>query len=270
MSVPILSIVFMAFSMLMGLVIPVGLCLFFRKKFGCSLKAFWAGLGVMLLFAFVLEQIIHTIVFTSPVGRVIQGNIWTYALYGGLMAGLFEETGRFLSMKFLLRKQQDNDYNALMYGAGHGGFEAGFLLILGMAYNFICAILLNTGNIGIMMNGMDTAIQAILQQELDSLVHMSPFAFLISPFERVAAVIAQLSLSVLVWFAVKNERSFKWYPIAILLHFLLDFIAVSLSGMGVPILVIELLIWIMAIGMALAAGKVWQQEKKREEDYGNA
>jgi uncharacterized membrane protein YhfC len=84
----------------------------------------------MLLFAFVLEQIVHSIVLTSPAGTKIQGSIWLMALYGGLMAGLFEETGRFLAFKTILRSKRNNDANALMYGAGHGGFEA--MMILGI------------------------------------------------------------------------------------------------------------------------------------------
>ena len=32
-----------------------------------------------------------------------------HLLYASLMAGLFEETGRFVTMKFLLKKEQQND-----------------------------------------------------------------------------------------------------------------------------------------------------------------
>ena len=45
-----------------------------------------------------------------------------YAVYGGLMAALFEETGRYSAMRFLVKPM---DFpNAFMYGAGHGGVEA--------------------------------------------------------------------------------------------------------------------------------------------------
>lgn len=263
MSIPVLTIVFMVLSMLIGIAIPIGLCLFFRKKYGCSIKAFWMGCGVMLLFAFVLEQIVHMVVLSSPIGAVIQGNVWLMALYGGLMAGLFEETGRFLAMRFLLKNTRDNDYNGLMYGAGHGGFEACYLLVLGMLNNLIYAVMWNTGNAQMLLDGLDANNQAVLQQALATLASTSPFMILISPLERVSAVIAQLSLSVLVWFAVKNAGSLKWYPIAIFLHFLLDFVAASLSGIGVPVMVIELVIFIMAIAMAFLAKKVWNREKDR-------
>ena len=53
------------------------------------------------------------------------------------MAGIFEETGRFLAFKTVLRKKQGKDINALMYGAGHGGFEAAALLGITMINNII-------------------------------------------------------------------------------------------------------------------------------------
>ena len=78
----------------------------------------------MLLFAFILESGAHRIVLSLPAGSVIKGSIWLYALYGGFMAGLFEETGRYLAFSFALKKYRAKNVNALMYGAGHGGFEA--------------------------------------------------------------------------------------------------------------------------------------------------
>ena len=247
MSVSGLTIFIIILNMLIGVAIPVGLCIFCRKKWKCDFLPFWVGCGVMFLFAFVLEQIVHMIVLYGPAGSTIQGNIWLYALYGGLMAGLFEETGRFVGMKFLLKKKQENDYNALMYGAGHGGFEAFWILFFGMLNNLII--------------GKDTATGATLQACMEALATTSPFLFLLSPVERIAAVIAQISLSVIVWQAVKGKGKTGWYLLAIFLHFVLDFVAVILSGIGTPAVVIEVVIWLMTIGFALLAGKVWKAAK---------
>lgn len=261
MSVSGLTIFMIILNMLIGVMIPVGLCIFCRRKWKCDLLPFWVGCGTMFLFAFVLEQIVHMIVLYGPAGSTIQGNVWLYALYGGLMAGLFEETGRFVAMKFVLKKKQGNDYNALMYGAGHGGFEAFWLLFFGMLNNLIYAIMMNTGSVSALINSMDSASGATLQASLEVLATTSPFLFLLSPIERFAAVIAQLSLSVLVWQAAKGKGKTGWYLLAIFLHFVLDFVAVVLSGLGIPMVAIEVVIWLMAIGYALFAGKVWKSAK---------
>ena len=261
MSVSGLTIFVIILNMLIGIAIPVGLCIFCRKKWKCDFLPFFTGCGVMFLFAFVLEQIVHMIVLYGPVGSAIQGNIWLYALYGGLMAGLFEETGRFVAMKFLLKKNHGNDYNALMYGAGHGGFEAFWILFFGMFNNLVYAVMINAGSANLLINGVDAANGAALQAAFEALSTTSPFLFLLSPVERIAAVVAQISLSVFVWQAAKEKGKPGWYLLAIFLHFVLDFVAVVLSGMGIPAVVIEVVIWLMVIGYALFAGKVWKSAK---------
>ena len=152
-----LTMLFIAVSMLVSVAIPVGLCIFCRKKWKCDFLPFWVGCGVMFLFAFVLEQGVHAVVLSSAAGNAIKGNLWLYALYGGLMAGLFEETGRLTAMKFLLKKNRGNSHNALMYGAGHGGFEAFFILFFAMLNNLIYSVMINSGNAGLLLQELDAA-----------------------------------------------------------------------------------------------------------------
>ena len=100
--VPVLSVVFMIATMLAGIALPVGLFKYLRKKYGCKPMVFFTGVLVMLVFALILEQIVHYFVLTSAFGIIMQSNIWAYGFYGGLMAGLFEETGRFIAFGTIL------------------------------------------------------------------------------------------------------------------------------------------------------------------------
>ena len=52
----------------------------------------------------VLEGLAHSLVLTGPYGQKIWETPWLYALYGGLAAGIFEETGRLAAMKLLKKK----------------------------------------------------------------------------------------------------------------------------------------------------------------------
>ena len=117
-TVSTLSIVFMAAAGVLSVCFPVALFVYFRRKKGADVLPFFVGCAVMLLFAFVLESLAHSVVLGSPAGAAIRENVWLYALYGGLMAGLFEETGRYLAFKTVLKKSLSNNANALMYGAG--------------------------------------------------------------------------------------------------------------------------------------------------------
>ena len=73
--------------------VPLGVMLLLRRR-GGRWGAFWTGVGTFFLFALVLEAMFHQLVLGSPLGAAIRGNIWLYALYAGLAAGIFEETGR--------------------------------------------------------------------------------------------------------------------------------------------------------------------------------
>ena len=141
-----LSIVFMAISCLFGFGLPIVLLLYFRKKFKADFMAFVVGGAVMFLFALVLEATVHQIILATPAGKAVLSSAILYAVYGGFMAALFEETGRFLAMKTILRPYQKKDVNALMYGAGHGGIEAAAILGIGMINNLIWSVMINTGN----------------------------------------------------------------------------------------------------------------------------
>ena len=258
-----LSIVFMVLNMLLGILIPVGLLLFFRKKYRATLKSFFIGCAVMLFFALILEQMVHVVVLGSKAGTIIQNNMWLYALYGSLMAGIFEETGRFLAMRFLLKKEHGNPHNALMYGAGHGGFEAMVLLTIGMINNLIYSILINLGQTQVLLAPLDEAARGTLQAAFDTLIATPSWHFLLSPMERIGAIAAQISLSVIVWFAAAGKKCrIPLFLLAIILHGVLDVVAVIASKIGIPVLVIELLIWGMAVIYMFLAKHVWKKYRR--------
>ena len=92
---------------------------------------------------------------------------------------------------------------------------------------------------------------------------------LLSPVERLAAITAQIAFSVLVWIAVTRAGKKLLYVLAVLLHFLLDAVAVILSGLGISTWLIEGIIWIMALAFAFLAVKVWRANRMEESSTGS-
>ncbi len=257
--VPVLSIVFIIITMLVGLAIPIVLYIYFKKKYSCKGIAFFTGVGVMVLFAFILEQIVHHLILGSSIGAYIQSNIIYYALYGGLMAGLFEETGRFIAFKTVLKKHNDNDYNSLMYASGHGGIEAFYLLFISSINTLVYAIFINMGNTSVLTSSLSASSLSQIEAIFSQLVSTPSYMFLVGILERLAAVAAQISLSVLVWFAAKKKNCVKLFPIAILLHLVLDAGAVIINGYTSNVWITELCVYIFSAFCAIFAYKVFKK-----------
>jgi uncharacterized membrane protein YhfC len=246
--IPNLTIASMGLSALIGLAIPVALYIILRKK-GANHLPFWTGAVTFVLFALVLEQLVYSVLMKTPFWLTVSSNFWLLGIFGGFMAGFFEETGRYIAMKTVLRKKRANDYNGLMYGAGHGGIEAVILLSVTMIINVVFSLQTNAGQVS------PFGTPEIAQQ-----IANTPFwMMLVGALERISAVAIHVSLSVLVWFAAKDGKKFMLYPLAILLHLLVDAVAVILSRMGVNVWIIEGAVYVMAIAFVLLAVAVWKK-----------
>ena len=258
-TVPVLSIVFMAVSCAICFLTPLARFLYLRLVKKADVYPFFAGCAVMLLFAFILESGFHNLVLNSPAGPVIRNNIWLYALYGGLAAGLFEETGRYLAFAFALKKYRSKNVNALMYGAGHGGFEAIVIVGLTMINNITWSLMINNGSISTLLGSLSGDQLAQAQQSVTLLAATPSYQFLLGGVERLFAIALHIALSVIVWFSVKWNGKLYLYPAAILIHFAVDAAAALLSGLGVNVIAIEAVVAILTAAAVFFARRLWRE-----------
>lgn len=253
-TVSTLSIVFMMVAALTGIAIPVALYLYFRKRHGADRMPFWIGCIIFPVFALGLEQLAYLAMKHWGFWLNVQSNIFAYGAFAGMMAGLFEETGRYFGFAVLLRKKRGKDINGLMYGAGHGGIEAVLVMSLAMVSNLVFAFSVNAGT-------ADPSMASIAAQ----LAGIAPVTFLVSIVERIGAVALHISLSVLVWFAVKNKKRFWLFPLAIVLHALVDAVAVVMSRFVSNIWLIEAAVYLLAGVCAVLAVIVYKRNSKPAE-----
>ena len=261
--VPSLSMAFMAVSLVVGVGLPVALFIYYRRVKKADVLPFFIGCAVMVLFAFVLEALVRQLILGSEAGAAIQGNVWIYGLFGGAMAGIFEETGRFLAFKTVLRGKRGNDASALMYGAGHGGGEALVVLGITSVNNLLYSVLINGGNLSLLTASLPEEVLGQLDTAVRALIETPSWHFLMGSAERIFAVVIQISLSVLVWFAAKKKDRILLYPAAILLHLIVDAATGILSGLGMPLLAVEGAIAVLAVITALIARAVWKRNAVR-------
>ena len=141
------------------------------------------------------------------VSRFLNANPVLPALVAGLFPGLFEETGRLVAFKTVLKKRRNRE-TSISYGIGHGGFEG--ILISGIAYvQYIAyAVMINIGTFGTVI---DRAASQAPEQigSIEAVVNtLTSFLFAdlgIAFVERIFAVLFHIGAS---FYACKNKKNF--------------------------------------------------------------
>lgn len=240
----------MAANAFLGIAVPVCLAVYLVRKHRAKLSSILIGAGTFILFALVLESILHQLVLKGPHGSDILGNTLLYALYGGLAAGVFEETGRFLSMKFLMKKEPSKPLPGVAYGVGHGGAEMLIIFGITMINNLVISALINSGQADAIFAKVPEEAAGQLQAQLDQLQTLGAGTLLIGLWERFSALILHLGLSMLVWVAVRKGGKWLWlFPAAIVLHAIVDAGAVLLQK-STGLVPLELIVMAEAIAVA--------------------
>ena len=200
--VPAASIAGMVFSLVVSFALPIGLFVYAKKKLGAKTAPFFIGCGVFFVMVLMLEAAIHRIVFQLA-GEALTGSVILYAVYGGLMAALFEETGRYIAMRFLVKPL---DFpNAFMYGAGHGGVEAMLLCGVASINNIASAVMINSGTMSAQLATLDAEKAADTAAALSALWTTPSLTFFAGGVERIIAVVLHLSLSILVFQSIRKK-----------------------------------------------------------------
>lgn len=247
--VSVSSLVMMAVCAALGIAVPILLAWWMVKKQHARVETILVGAGVFFLFALLLESLLHQVVLKGPHGPSILGNSWYYALYGGLAAGIFEETGRLLAMKYVLRREPSTALPAVAYGVGHGGMEMMLIFGLTMISNLVISALINGGQADTILSAVPAEAKAQVESQFAQLQTLGAGTLLLGLWERISALILQLGLSVMVWAAVRKGGKWLWlFPAAILLHALVDGVAVLLAK-SVSMVAVEAIIFAMALAV---------------------
>ncbi|MCC8391603.1 YhfC family intramembrane metalloprotease [Paraburkholderia sp. MMS20-SJTR3] len=260
-----------------------------------------AGVAVFALFAMVIERALND--------YLLRGNVTTaaflsqpvaFVVYGALIAGVCEEVGRFIGMRWLLdraaraqtgaavRTSADattgvaaggnaararararaatsraersaaaraDDGAALSYGLGHGGAEAWMVGVLVQIQWLVFAVLENRGRLDGFLGNLPA--ESVMRVHL-ILASLSPQLAGIFVLERVAALVFQIGLSVLMWRGVRAGRR-AILPLAIVLHALIDVPAALSQARLLPLAAVDTIYAVAAVFVALWLIRVYRR-----------
>ncbi len=195
-----LSIFFMTVSASICFFLPVTLALFIAKKYKADLRVFIIGAVVFIVSQPLLRiPIITQLGYNTWFILFIQSNLVLYSIFLGLSAGIFEEVGRFIGLRFFLKNRLTWG-NGVVFALGHGGAEA--ILFAGVSY-------------------VKMIIQAITGQASSIASTAPPYLFLAGGLERMLAVAIHAGMTMLVLYSVKHKKM-RYLLYAVLFHAFVD------------------------------------------------
>ncbi len=234
--------IFIQLLLMLGL--PIGLWLFLKRRFS---EVTWSLIGAGVL-TFILSQVFH-LPANWAMGLLGGGRgvaLWPLPLMAavaGLSAGVFEESARYLVLRYW--KRDARSWTAgLGFGAGHGGIESLIIgsLVLLTFINMMVARSAPLETLGIPDDMMEQA-----QAQVDAYWSMSWTMPLLGGIERVFALTVQIALTTLVM-QTFLRHNLIWLLVAILGHALVDAAAVWGMQKGWSALAIEGLMLCFALG----------------------
>lgn len=209
--VPAASILFCMVSLFLAVGFPLVLVIRNRKR----MNAILAGVFGFSLGAIVLESLFHQ--FMIAQFPAIFESAAAYTVYGCLTAGVFEETARFVALKYLCKKDPCLA-NGLCYGIGHGAVEALYVVGSTLLGQLSLMIMINAGSTADLLANYTEDQIPLVEAQLDALCATDSGLFLASGVERVAAICFHIALSLVIWMVVTKKLPLWGYPVAILLH----------------------------------------------------
>lgn len=231
------SLLSMLLTAVLGIALPLIAAIIWCKKKHEPFTTVLIGAVTFLLFAIVIEKPLQALVISldSPVSQFVNARPVLWGIIVGLFPGVFEETGRLVAFKTVLRKRKQRE-TGLSHGIGHGGFEAMFILGITYIEYFVFAIMLNQGSFVEQMIEpvKDTLTPDVVNQITGIVEQITTFSAAtmgVALVDRLIAVLYHIGASIMVFYAVKDKKKWWLYPLSILIHTVIDgLLGLQLAG----------------------------------------
>ena len=261
-SIPALTI-----TVILMIAIPAVCCICWRRRHRKQTNFVYllAGAAGFIVSARVLELGVHyfCILAENPVSRFIGANTAVYVLYGTVMAGVFEECGRHVVLKYVLKKNRTRE-NAVFYGIGHGGIEILTVMLPTMVTYLVIAILFSKGNAAQAMDALkiteDSAAAALPSVQAAAAFDWAAMAM--NVLERLLAMLVHVGLTVIVFYGVRSAKKAA-LPSAILLHMLADTFPALYQRGAVPLWTVEIWAALWAAVIVFIACRLYKIPKEQ-------
>ena len=257
------NIICLLITAVLLILVPVAFWFIWHRKHKGQIKFKYliAGAIGFIVSARVLELGVHLvcIVFDNPISRFINGNTAAYVLYGCIMAGVFEECGRHVILKYIVKKDLTRE-NAVLYGIGHGGIEVLTIVLPVIALEAVIAILFSSGDIPAALSALNIT-EETAAAALPTVTAASEFGaemMIVFVLERIITMCVHIGLTVIVFYGAVEKRK-RFLFLAIALHSIVDSFAALYQRAVISIWVCEIWVVLWAAVIVFIAVKLYKK-----------
>ena len=167
---------------------------------------------------------------------------YLYCILLALSAGVFEEVGRFIVIKYFLKKNRRYG-DGIAFGFGHGGIEA--ILIVGISYinMLVYSLANNNGTLDTLLTG---APQATIDSVYAVLTGLTASSVLLGAVERVIAIAMHIGMTMIVYMGFAKKKEVAYLGAAILVHTIVDSLCGILPKLGINGFALEVVFGVCA------------------------
>lgn len=246
------------------LVGPIVAIIIAKQKLRVPWRYFLFGALIFLLFQAVSRIPLIT-VLTPYVAKMIDASPLLFPLWGvflALTAGLFEEWGRYIGYRWLLKRAPKTWNTGVAYGLGHASIEA--ILLVGFSLTAVVIEVLVFS-----FTPIPAAQQATVSQVIKTFTEQPDWYQLMAVWERIWTMIFHVAMSVLVLQNLR-QKSLRFVWLAVLFHTIIDTCAVMFPHYieGVTgLFIVEIIVFIA--GLLAFWWLRRSHQRMREEDAAN-
>jgi uncharacterized membrane protein YhfC len=211
-----------ALSVAINLALPFVVAVFLARRFKAPWRWLFLGAGVFLVFQVITRIPVMLVIQQLPAVKEWLAeplHAWSFLAFAAFTAGLFEEGGRWLALRFVVPPAERRLPTGLMLGAGHGGLEVlgvGVLQLLGLI-SYIALMVMPAESLA--------AAGPQVAEAKAQFANVAAWEPLLGAWERLCALAIQIGLSVMVLNAFRHGPRWWWYALAA--HTIVDFTSIA-------------------------------------------
>ena len=226
-----------------------------------KISYFIAGALSFIVSARILESVFHYffLLADNPISQFLNGNTVVFVLYGMMMAGIFEECGRYIVLKYIMKKHRTRE-NAVLYGIGHGAIEVLTVVLPSILLYLVIATSLQNGSVDSTLTALHVTEKnaAFAMQSFQAAAQFNVETAVMTVLERISSMGIHIVCTIIVYYSVIAENK-KYLCGAVLLHMMADCFAALYQRNVVGAGIAETGILVMAIVIVWIATKIYKK-----------